>query len=177
MQGIKAKPDGGDSHRREPPSCPGRQYQVRDPHHRSTENCKPGLAKQVDQLLYRGGVEQPANSETANDQADGGEAQAEARVQVGTHIGEGAPSNARLDEHRHDNDASPRAGKNRNVISDETARSDIGSRRGARLRVVQELEKQTRRRDREHSGQHKKHVPPAEKVPQHRRLPDQTAVP
>ena len=56
------------------------------------------LAEPVDKKLDQGGVDQPADAEAGDGQADQREAQAEAQAQVSADIGEGAPHQRALDE-------------------------------------------------------------------------------
>ena len=95
VQRIEAEPDRGDGERREPPGRADRQHEIGHAEQHAAEDRKPRLPEQVHQLLHRGGVEQAADAERADDQPDRGEAQAEAQMQIGADIGEGAPADAR----------------------------------------------------------------------------------
>jgi hypothetical protein len=55
------------------------------------------LPEPGDQLLDRGGIEEPAEAKRADDEPDRGKAEPKALIEVRAHIGKGAPSDHGLD--------------------------------------------------------------------------------
>ena len=88
-------------------------------------------------------------------------------MQIGAHIGEGAPSDGRLDEHRENDEAGPRIGQDGGVIGNEAAARFLGVRRGAGARVRHELEDEPRGRERKHCREDEENIAPAEQVAEH----------
>src|SRR5262249_35465467 len=131
----------------------------------------------VHQLLNRGGVKQAPDPERSDDQSDRAEGEPEAQMQIGADIGEGAPSDARLDEHGEDDEARPRVGEHGDIVGDETARGLLAVAGRARARVGQQLEHEPCGRQREQSREHEKDAAPAEQLAEHtaRRLAEQLA--
>src|SRR5262249_56554397 len=78
--------------------------------------------------------------ERYDDQSDRAEGEPEAQMQIGADIGEGTPSDARLDEHGENDEARPRVGEHGDIVGNETARGLLAVAGRARARVGQQLE-------------------------------------
>jgi hypothetical protein len=88
-------------------------------------------------------------------------------MQIRADIGEGAPGDARLDEHREDDEPCPRIREEGAVTGPESRRGfgRVADRTGAR--VDDKLEDEPSSREREHGREHEEHVAPAEQVAEH----------
>src|SRR5215813_5324825 len=177
VERVEAEPDGGDCDGRQPPTGAQREREIGEAQEHSAEDCEPRLSEPVHQLLNRGGVKKPADPERSDDQSDRAEGQPEAQMQIGADIGEGAPSDARLDEHRENDEARPRIGEHGDIVGNETARGLLAMAGRARARVGQQLEHEPCGRQREQSREHEKDAAPAEQLAEHaaRRLAEQLA--
>ena len=128
------------------------------------------LAEPVHENLDQAGVDQPADAETGDGEADQREAQPEAQAQIGADIGEGAPHERALDEGREDDDARERDCSARRRSRRRSRAADLSLARVAglaRQRIGDEFEHEARRRQREHAGEHEEHVAPAHQIAEH----------
>ena len=137
------------------------------------------MAEPVDKNLDQGGVDQPADAETGDGQADQRKTQSEAQAQVGADIGEGAPHDRALDEGGENDDAREWIAQHDGVVGDEALPPPqpspaCGGGQGggrmaglARQRIGDELEHQARRGQCENAGEHEEHIAPAHQVAEH----------
>src|SRR5215472_6595971 len=177
VERIEAEPDGGDRDGRKPPSGAEGEREIGETQEHPAEDREPRLSEPVHQLLNRGGVKQAPDPERSDDQSDRAEGEPEAQMQIGADIGEGAPSDARLDEHGENDEARPRIGEHGDIVGNETARGLLAVAGRAGARVGQQLEHEPCGRQREQSREHEKDAAPAEQLAEHaaRRLAEQLA--
>src|SRR5262244_1287728 len=177
VERVEAEPDGGDRDGGQPPNGAEGEREIGEAQEHPAEDCEPRLSEPVHQLLDRGGVKQAPDPERSDDQSDRAEAEGEAQMQVGADIGEGAPSDACLDEHGENDEARPRVGEHGGVIGDETARGLFAVASGAGARIGQKLEHEAQGRQREHAREHEEDAAPSQQLAQHaaRRLAEELA--
>ncbi len=164
MQHVIAEPDAGDRERREIGARSECDCQVSDCEQRAAAGDEPDLSESVHQPAYGHAVDQSADGECADEQPDHGKINAEAQVQVGADIGEGAEHERAFDEAHCDHQSRPRRTQHGGIVSDETARTRGCRVAGAGDRIANEFEKQCDCRNREQCGQKIKDAPPSEEV-------------
>src|SRR5450759_345889 len=96
VQHVEAEPDGEDGGGRHPVMRLESEREVGERQQRAAAGGKAGLAEAVDQRTYRQAIDQAADREGADEQADQREPDAEAQMQIGADIGEGADLHLRF---------------------------------------------------------------------------------
>src|SRR5262249_57305696 len=160
----EAEPDRGDRDGREPPVRADRERQVGEPQKRPAEYRESRLSEPVDEQRHAGGIKEPADPERADDQPDRAECEPEAQMQIRADIGESAPGDARLDEHREDDEPRPRIREERAVTGPESRRGFGRVARCAGARVDEKLEDEPGGRGREKGGGREENMAPAEQA-------------
>ena len=132
VQGIEAKPEQGHRDGGKPPCGADCEHQIGDAAQKSTTDGEAALTEPVDQHLDARRIEEPADCEGADDQPHRGKAKPKALVEIGAHIGEGAPADRRLDQHSDNDDTGEAIGEHGHIVGDKAARRLLRSCRRTR---------------------------------------------